>query len=108
MNILATVEYHFWFWVIVIFLFIVTLILLSVFIGGIISVIQSGFENTDLIVLLFLMGLFLLFGYATYSAYNEGVYVEYKATITDFNEVFNNGYEIVGNEGEIYTLKKVK
>lgn len=33
---------------------------------------------------------------------------EYKATITDFNEVHDKGYEIVDREGEIYTLIKTK
>lgn len=33
--------------------------------------------------------------------------VTYKATITDFNEVYHNGYEIVDREGEIYILRKV-
>lgn len=35
---------------------------------------------------------------------NETTY--YKATITDFNEVYERGYEVVDNEGKIYTLKK--
>ena len=30
----------------------------------------------------------------------------FQATITDFNEVYNNGYEIVDRDGKIYTLRE--
>jgi len=39
-------------------------------------------------------------------SFKSGVEIEYKATVTDFNEVYNNGYEIINQEGKIYTLKK--
>lgn len=55
-----------------------------------------------------LVALISLFTYNTVRAVNEGVKEEYKATITDFNEVHDKGYEIVGREGEIYTLVKTK
>lgn len=34
--------------------------------------------------------------------------VEYKALITDFNEVYEQGYKIISQEGKIYTLEKAK
>lgn len=49
-----------------------------------------------------------LFAYSTVRAVKEGIKEEYKATITDFNEVYDKGYEIVDREGEIYTLVKTK
>lgn len=53
-----------------------------------------------------LVMLISLFIYNVARAVNEGVKEEYKATITDFNEVHDKGYEIVDREGEIYTLVK--
>lgn len=55
-----------------------------------------------------LVMLISFFAYSTVRAVNEGVKEEYKATITDFNEVHDKGYEIVDREGEIYTLVKTK
>lgn len=40
-----------------------------------------------------------------YFAYKEGPDVEYKAIITDYNEVHKGGYEITGQEGRIVTFK---
>lgn len=48
----------------------------------------------------------LLVSFGLYTAYQKGAEVQYKATVTDFNEVYDQGYEIIGNEGKIYTLKK--
>jgi len=39
-------------------------------------------------------------------SFKSGVEIEYKVTVTDFNEIYNNGYEIINQEGKIYTLKK--
>lgn len=33
-------------------------------------------------------------------------YEQHKVTITDFNEVHKQGYEIIEQEGEIYTVQK--
>lgn len=37
---------------------------------------------------------------------NAGAKIEYKAVITDFNEVYNNGYKIINQDGSIYILEK--
>ena len=37
---------------------------------------------------------------------NKGPETQYKAIITDFNEVYSQGYEIVGHEGGVYILKR--
>jgi 4-hydroxybenzoate polyprenyltransferase len=39
-------------------------------------------------------------------AVNKGPETQYKAIITDFNEVYSQGYEIVDREGGIYILKE--
>ena len=36
----------------------------------------------------------------------RGPTTTYKATVTDFNEVYEQRYEIVGQDGEIYLLQK--
>lgn len=36
-----------------------------------------------------------------------GIEVTYDAIITDFNEVYEQGYEIVSQKGKIVTLRKV-
>lgn len=45
-------------------------------------------------------------GFGGYLAYKEGPDVEYKAAITDYNEVYKDGYKVVRHEGKIVTLKK--
>jgi hypothetical protein len=37
---------------------------------------------------------------------NNGPETQYKAIITDFNEVYSQGYEIVDREGDIYILQE--
>jgi hypothetical protein len=63
------------------------------------------FPNIALCTLTVLSSLFL---YATCAlAIHQGAEVEYKVVITDYNEVFNQGFEIVDKEGDISTIKKV-
>lgn len=108
MNILATVEYHGWFWFILISLSVITLLFIGLVVIGIVSIIREGIDFNSIAALFICALLSTLFGFGTLSAYIDGVQVEYKATVTDFNEVFNKGYEIVKKEGEIYTLTKVE
>lgn len=84
-----------------IFMFVMALTALYLFLTGdyYISLI-AGFLFTAAI------GVFLAYG--SYQMYKDGAEVTYKATITDFNEVYDKGYEIVDREGEIYTLVKTK
>lgn len=48
----------------------------------------------------------LLFMFLGLSMYNDGATEYYKVKITDFNEVFEQGYEIVDQEGKIYKIVK--
>lgn len=36
----------------------------------------------------------------------DGPPVEYKALITDFNEVYTQGYEIIERDGKLYTISE--
>jgi hypothetical protein len=47
-----------------------------------------------------------LFSAIFYGGIKAGPTVQYKATITDFNEVYNNGYEIIDREGDLYILQE--
>lgn len=42
----------------------------------------------------------------TLSVINEPAYVTYDAIITDWNEVYDNGYKVVETNGDIVTLTK--
>lgn len=66
-------------------------------------------KDTDIhgiieIVIFIALGAFSSLGVLT--NIKQGVDVTYKETITDFNEVYDNGYEITGQDGEIYILEK--
>ena len=49
-----------------------------------------------------------LFSAAMVSTIQEGPEVTYRAKVTDFNEVYEKGYEVVGRNGAIYLLQKTK
>ena len=54
-----------------------------------------------------------LWGALAFSAFSAlmifgvGIEVTYEAVITDFNEVYEQGYEIISQNGKIVTLRKV-
>lgn len=50
----------------------------------------------------------LLMCFCGFRIVSNGVPVEYKATITNIEEVTKNGYVIVEQEGQIYTLEKIE
>lgn len=53
-----------------------------------------------------LLAVFFMFG--MHMKIKEGAEVTYKATITDFNEAYEQGYKIVSQDGKIFTLEKSK
>lgn len=65
---------------------------------------EFGFDALMLTVVCLLLGGLTSAGLI--AAVNKGANVTYKATITDFNEVYENGYEIIGQDDKIYTLQK--
>lgn len=38
----------------------------------------------------------------------QGAHVTYRATVSDYNQVYEQGYEVIGHEGEIVLLQKYK
>lgn len=60
----------------------------------------------DIIGLLCVGTVTALFSIATYHIVSDGARVTYKATVTDFNVVYEQGYTITGQDGEIYLLEK--
>ena len=69
----------------------------------------AEFVGEDPPALLFVMlGAVITFVNISNIAYmvNNGPETQYKAIITDFNEVYSQGYEIVGREGDLYILQE--
>lgn len=65
------------------------------------SIIEGRFKSELLMGLIILsLSMFVLFRIKDIDN------TEYKVIITDFNEVYNNGYEIVDKDGKIYTVRK--
>ena len=65
------------------------------------SIIEGRFKSELLMGLIILsLSMFVLFRIKDIDN------TEYKVIITDFNEVYNNGYEIVDKDGQIYTVRK--
>lgn len=50
----------------------------------------------------------ILMSLAVYNGFKKGANITYKATITDFNLVYDQGYKVTGQDGEIYFLEKNK
>jgi ABC-type transport system involved in multi-copper enzyme maturation permease subunit len=57
------------------------------------------------LVMLGAVNTFLIISIIAYMV-NKGPETQYKAIITDFNEVYSQGYEIVDREGDIYILQE--
>ncbi len=109
MEILATVEYKGFYYFFLILSSCVSIFFLGMFIYGIIDAIKNVFGRNEFFAIVFCLLVSAMFGYLVHMQLKTGVHTEYKATITDFNEVYDNGYEITGQEGKLYILeKKVK
>jgi len=86
---------------------IIAIILASILVVSVIIISREDgviikYAPAYVITLLFLVALVLLLWHEI----EQGVNVTYKATITDFNEVYENGYKIVDRDGDIYILEK--
>lgn len=74
---------------------------------GIASISTEGVDGPgDYIALLFITAVALLMTIAFVFGIKEGPEVTYDATITDFNEVYEQGYEIVEQRGKIFVIKE--
>lgn len=66
----------------------------------------KSFTSDDFFPLIFIVGLTVLFAAGAYGIQKEGPEITYEAKITDFNEVYESGYEIVSKHGSLYTIRK--
>lgn len=74
---------------------------------GIVSIIKDGISGVGeifVIVIISIITAFMIF--AVIVGINEGPDVTFEAIITDFNEVYSRGYEIIEQRGQIYVLKE--
>lgn len=107
MDILSETTHYISHYLAVIFVSIITLVALGLsLIIIIMSIIEKEFGWNEFGALLCCLGLGIVLTFATVQGIKQGATVTYKATVTDFNEVYNNGYEITGRDGEMYILKK--
>lgn len=90
---------------------VICLILGLIILCAIVTLILDAFKEKDFELFL-IAAFFIVIDLTFFVGFNESldrkVNHEYKATITDFNEVHDKGYEIVDREGKIYTLVKTK
>jgi hypothetical protein len=108
MEILAkSVEYgEFYFTLILVGLF--GLLFLIIGIGLFIHmIVEKYFDLNGISGTIVCTGLGVLMSFALFNIWQDGENVIYKAMVTDFNEVYNNGYKVVGEEGKLYLLEKV-
>ena len=105
MEILSKTEYYSFHPILGIFCLIIGI----AFLGLVVAMIIEAFKKEEYalipISLFFIVLAVVLFlGYNT-SLDREMVY-EYKVIITDFNEVYEKGYEVTDQNGKIYTVTK--
>ena len=75
-------------------------------IGGFLVYFTESKKISDLFLALLaaLVGALLIWGFAL--MLQSGPPIEYKAIVTDWNAVYDAGYEVVGIDGKIVTLRK--
>src|SRR5690606_26589617 len=84
---------------------IMSLIILAVITMWIIDIIKNK-DNEGWIWVILLSIVLILPTIGFINTLKEGVKVEYKVIINDFNELYKNGYEVIGQEGKIFTVGK--
>lgn len=105
MKILTETEYYAFHPVLGVACLILGLFLLGLVIAMIFTVIKEGdYEYLLPIIFVTVISVPMFVGFN--ASLDRKMIYKYKATITDFNEVYDKGYEITDREGEIYTLIK--
>jgi hypothetical protein len=69
------------------------------------EIIKKKTKSTWSVLIVLLIALILPLTGFTYTI-KEGVNVQYKVIVDDINELHENGYEIVDQEGKIFTIEK--
>lgn len=106
MEILDTVEHFGEFYLAVVVLLVCSIFVITWFMYEFKSLIVEKSNYKSYGFLIFTLVASIWFPYMTYSIHSEGPEVEYKALVTDFNEVYKNGYTVVDREGNLYILEK--
>ncbi|UTR05182.1 hypothetical protein MM326_13830 [Alkalihalobacillus sp. LMS6] len=86
-------------------------ILLGIIIYGLIIgaafLLYVAVTEKEALVSLIIGGFLCLFSWVGIEHFKSEPAVTYKVIIYDYNEVFNQGYEIISKNGDIYTIEKV-
>lgn len=105
MKILATTELVGEFWFEYIALCIISLLCFSMA-TICINILFQKFAIEGVYITIIVLAVAVMFAFFAHKDYKEGIEKEYKVLITDYNEVYGKGYEIIKQEGEIFTIKK--
>jgi amino acid transporter len=107
MEILSTTEHYIQFYLALSVVIVITAFCLVL---GITSIVVMSIEKSpklsDIILTVVLLCCASFFIIVTVQGINKGAEVTHKAKITDFNEVYDNGYEVVGKDGSLYIITK--
>jgi len=76
------------------------------FAGVAMSISLKSFTSEDFFGLLIGAGISALCIFAFIAVYKSGPNITYEAKVTDFNEVYESGYEIVSKHGSLYTIRE--
>ena len=106
MKILSSTEHFGEFYIAVVVLLVCTIFLINWFGYEFMSWIKDMSNYKSYGFLFFTFATSIGFAYMMYCIHKIGPTIEYKALVTDFNEVYENGYVVVDREGEIYILEK--
>lgn len=84
----------------------IAIALAAVAIWGIVDVIRNRFTPSDIVIALVFSVLASLMAISAVIGIKDGPTTEYKAIVTDYNVIYEEGYEIISTEGKIVTLTK--
>jgi len=84
----------------------IALFLVVAAIYGIVTTIREGYGNGNLVATIVCAVVAALLTTCVVFGIKEGPTTTYKATVTDYNEVYNAGYKIMRTDGKIVTLTK--
>lgn len=85
-----------------------SLIMVGLGIGTIVmGILEKRFTEKDGIGSFICLAMAALFFYISFIVIDNGANTTIKAIVTDYNEVYDNGYKVIGEEGKITLLQKV-
>ena len=81
-------------------------LLMLIMLGILLFALAQSVDGQGIFLMVVCGILFVACSYATYGTFRDGPTIQYKATVTDFNQVYKNGYKIVSRDGDLYLLEK--